>query len=62
MGMRNQRCPGASCDLIKDTKQSIFNFTHFLGFFGAYSYVEGTEKNTTLTVGSMKIIIKFVDT
>ena len=50
MGLLNQRCAGTSCDLIKDTKQSTFNFTHFLGFFGAYSYVEGTQKNTTQAI------------
>ena len=26
------------------SKQSTFNFTHFLGFFGAYTYVEETKQ------------------
>ena len=26
------------------SKQSTFNFTHFLGFFGANTYVEETKK------------------
>ena len=31
-------------------KQSTFNFTHFLGLFRAYSYVEGRQKNTTQAI------------
>jgi hypothetical protein len=42
--------PGTSHDLIKSysarSKQSMFNLAHFLGSFGAYTYVEGTKKRT----------------
>jgi hypothetical protein len=38
-------------DLIKSysarSKQSTFNLAHFLGSFGAYTYVEGTKKKNT---------------
>jgi hypothetical protein len=58
--------PDTSCDLIKSysarSKQSTFNLAHFLGSFGAYTYVEGTKKEHRLFVRNMKNIIKFVNT